>query len=235
METLRVLLFIGIAVAAGWLLWTSVDEGLPLTAADWDVRAEGAALIGDAGDRFAYTGGSAVRSIDGSARLRLFANGSADTIRFSVRVTEEIEGVLLPSGETAAGELTLTAQLRHEAQTWFDVVINGESGLGDGRLPQTRASIAGTASFTLLRGVHTLTSDLLGFWSLAHALRREDGSIRQQGLVFSPLLRDKSGFADPERLELTLLLYGEPVDGAARVLLHLVFRDVAVARSPDDV
>jgi len=233
-DTLRVLLFIGIALTAGWLLWMSIDQGLPLTAPDWDVRAEGAALIGDTGDRFAYTGGSAVRPIVGSARLRLFADGSAGTIRFSLRVTEGIQGILLPSGETAFGELTLTARLRPEAPTWFDVVIHGESDLGDGRLPQTRAPIAGTTSFALLRDARTLTPDLLGFWALAHAIRQEDGSIRQQGLVFSPLLRNKAGFADSERLELTLLLYGDPVDGAATVLLHLVFRDITVVRSPDN-
>jgi len=78
-----------------------------------------------------------------------------------------------------------------------------------------------------------------GFWAVAGALRREDGSIGQQGLVFSPLLREKTGFADPSREELTLLLYGEEAGDAAGesgppVLLHVVFGSVSIERTPEE-
>jgi len=72
-----------------------------------------------------------------------------------------------------------------------------------------------------------------GVWSLADALRKDDGSIRQQGLTFSPLLRDKTGFSDPSRLEFTLLLYDDTRGGISPVLLHLVFRTVHIPEASE--
>ena len=62
------------------------------------------------------------------------------------------------------------------------------------------------------------------------ALEREmRESIRDQGLVFSPLLRDQSVFSDPDRTEITLLIYAAPESDV--VILHLVFPDVRVSES----
>ena len=105
--------------------------------------------------------------------------------------------------------------------------INADTGLGEVRLPETYAYLAGEGDFTVNSRIWGADREVRGFWSLAHALRKEDGSIRNQGLVYSPLLRDKTVFSDPTRLEFTLLLYE-----GDEVLLDLVFRKVTIVRSP---
>jgi len=78
--------------------------------------------------------------------------------------------------------------------------------------------------------------DLSGEWALIQALRKNDGAIRQSGLVYSPLLRDKRGFADPEASEFLLLLHSDAEDSdnvpSYAVALHLVFANVTIEMGP---
>jgi len=107
---------------------------------------------------------------------------------------------------------------------WIGRVIHGNTDVGDSRLPVTHAHFAGSGSFELLVDGNKQPTEWVGFWSIGDALRQPDGSIRNQGLVFSPLLRDQSVFSDPNRTEITLLVYKSPDSNA--VVLHLVFPDV---------
>jgi len=107
--------------------------------------------------------------------------------------------------------------------------IHGDSAIGDSRLPETYVLYAGFGRFELLIDGKRQPTAWQGLWSIGDTLRQPDGSIRDRGLVFSPLLRDQSGFSDPDRTELTLLIYDAPESDT--VILHLVFPDVRASGS----
>ena len=94
--------------------------------------------------------------------------------------------------------------------------------------------LAGRSAFDVTVDDASTTTSVPGFWAVADALRREDGSVGQQGLIFSPLLREKTGFSDPSRTELTLLLYDGAGDEPPSLLLHVVFSEIQVESTASD-
>ncbi len=212
------------AIVAGWLLLAP-----HALRSEWQVHAALPYIVGDSIDPFVYNGGDALRPVLGSADVRLSGDGTG-AIRLSIEAPDPTTPLTLRDGSVVGPTWELVSSVDDSNDLWFDTLVHGDTGIGDGRLPETRAWIAASSRFDLTVGRDRRWSDLSGFWSAADALRQDDGSIRQQGLVFSPLLRDKTGFSDPERLELTLLLYE---DGpGSDVLAHVVFTDVAIERSP---
>jgi hypothetical protein len=237
MDALRVVLFVALAALAavgGWLLYAQIhpeDMDDSFTAA-WDISASSPILIGTPDDRFAYAGAAAVQTASGTARVLLDSSGTG-TIEITIRSSSLAAEHPSPSSDE---ELHLRA--RAAKTTWEDVDVNGATGRGETRLPNTHAALGGAAEFEAVGGgLYAETTAFQGNWLVADAIRRKDGSIRQNGLVFSPLLREKKGFSDPSRIEFTLLLYGTEEEGtsAQPVLLHVVFREVQFERVPEGV
>jgi len=226
-----VLTILGVAIlaVAGWLAIRSVTESITLSTG-WEAIAGDPLLIGDSADPFAYAGDDGVRAIDGDARLQLTKAEQHGLVRVTVALDEEAR--LGPTDRPWIGNLTLRSRIDENAQVWNDVTVHGETGLGDPRLPETEARLAGESRFELLLDEAPLETSLDGLWVLGNALRRDDGAIRNRGLIFSPLLRDDTIFADPDRLELTLLLYESDADDDRPVVLQLVFREVDIVASP---
>ncbi len=228
MTNLRSLLWLAVGAAvivAGWLL--IAPHVFP---AEWQISAESPRVVGDSIDPFVYAGGNLVRPVAGSATVRLAGTDTHGTVRLSIESPEPDPPLSLRDGSIVGRSWDLVSSVDGSAEVWTETPFHGDSGIGDARLPETIILIAGQSGFDLIVDGNQRLNDLTGIWSIAHALRQDDGSIRQQGLVFSPLLRDKTGFSDPERLELTLLFYE---DGpGSNVLIHLVFSDVVIERSP---
>ena len=226
MTDLRSMLWLAIGAAvivAGWLLLA--PHVLPV---EWQIGAESPRIVGDSIDPFVYAGGNLIRAVAGSATVRLAGTEPNGTVRLSIESPEPALPLSLRDGSIVGRSLDLVSSVDASAEVWTETPFHGDSGIGDARLPETTALIAARSGFDLIADGNRRLSDLTGVWSIAHALRQDDGSIRQQGLVFSPLLRDKTGFSDPERLEMTLLLYE---DGpGSNVLLHLVFSNVVIER-----
>jgi len=225
MDVLRVLaVILGLAllgVAGGMLYDAAVDDDA--VTSGWSVVGDAAVWIGRSEDSFVYAGGDGVRAVDGGARVQWSAAGGAGSVRATVQ-GPAARGLLLGERE-AVGELVLVSVLGPETDVRTGALVHGGTGFGEPRLPETDAVLAGRSRFDVLLNNEVLYRDLPGFWSVAQALRKDDGSIRNQGLVFNPLLRDRTIFADPDRLELTVLVYtGEDL----AVLGHAVFRDVGV-------
>ena len=230
------LLLLGAALAiAGGLVWLAL-EPRPLAVPVWEVEAESPLLIGTPDDPFAYTGGDHVHPIAGSARIFQAPDTDAPALRASIRLPESQD---LPWDAWPAEDADLVLQLGEDGhiERWEDVPIHGDTNVGDPRLPETHAQLAGRGRLSLSDGLNPRTEGLPVFWSVAQAIRQQDGGIRQQGLTFSPLLRDKRGFADPHRWELTLLVYApsevggvfaEEAPGEAPVLLQIVYRDLVI-------
>ena len=229
MTNLRSLLWLAVGAAvivASWLL--IAPDVVPI---EWQISAESPRVVGDSTDSFVYAGGDLVRPVAGSAAVRLAETKMSGTVRLSIQSPDSGSFFSLSDGSIVGRSWDLVSDIDDSSEVWTETPFHGDSGLGDTRLPETTVLIAGRSRFDVVADGSQRSNDLTGVWSVAGALRQDDGSIRQQGLVFSPLLRDKSGFSDPERLELTLLLYE---DGpGANVLMHLVFFDVVIERSPE--
>ncbi|HHK67280.1 MAG TPA: hypothetical protein ENJ47_02605 [Candidatus Acetothermia bacterium] len=219
MDSLRTIALI-LAIAAigiGAFLYASYEVKSPTDT--WQVKLADPIVIGNDDDRFAYAGGPLVREVSGSGRLSFSPEKRTGSIRIDFT---DPEG----DGEWT-GRNDLRSRLNGTTKIDSNVEIDGETGLGEVRLPQSHAYLAGMSDFTVYSGLWPV-GRVRGFWSLAYAIRKEDGSIRNQGLVYSPLLRDKTVFSDPTRLEFTLILYEDD-----EVLLDLVFRKVTIVRSPE--
>jgi hypothetical protein len=214
---------------AGWLLFSSSDRPL-LPVERWEAHVGDPILIGDEEDPFVYAGGPDVRPTTGTGEIRVSADGTTGLVRISVDARANDPVPL--AGEWLAGEFTLQSRIGEDTLIWTDVAVHGDTGRGEARLPEAHALLAGTSPFELVSAEPAGRGHLDGIWSIANALRKADGSIRQQGLVYSPLLRDKKAFADAERREFTLLLY---TAGEDDVVLHLVFRQVDVTQSPSAI
>jgi hypothetical protein len=230
-----VLILLGVAAAAavGWLIVRPafVDGDILTSRQAWEIDFSDPLLIGDLEDPFAYAGGDAVRERPGTGAIDLGRDGSG-----SLRLTLELDGTesILAEGVDVGGELEIRASLRAEETDTSGGAIYGSSGRGDARLPETDALLFGTAQLSISIDGETRGAPFEGLWSIADALRREDGSIGNQGLIFSPLLRDDTVFSDPSRLEVTLLVYGRDQGQTDSVVLHTVYRTVDVIRSPEE-
>ncbi len=215
-----------IIAAAAWLVIPILPDDLPSQDGDGAAVQFDTAdpwVIGDASDAFAYAG-DPVRTLSGSATLQINPVTHRGIVAFRLSPDADIAqqlGIELPSDS-----LVLRLTINPTTTLWTDVSIHKGTQIGDSRLPVTHALYAGSGQFELLadgqqQGIWP------GFWSYADAIRQSDGAIRDQGLVFSPLLRDQSVFSDPTRAEMTLLVY-EAADSDS-VVLHLVFPETGSA------
>ena len=214
----RGLFWIGVAVAvlaAAWLVLTLVPFS-----SDVRFEAETPWVVGNSEDAFAYAG-EGVRTIEGTATLRLDPNMNSGILEVTLLPDEALAALL--DGANSEYSAVLRMRIERADNVWIDRTVHGDTGIGDSRLPETNVLYASFGSFELLIDGMRQPTAWPGFWSIGDALRQPDSSIRDQGLVFSPLLRDQSGFSDPDRTELTLLIY-DALDSNA-VVLHLVFPD----------
>jgi len=227
MPTPRILLVIlggAILFAAGWIAFRAVEASISLRSVQ-EILLRDPVLIGDLDDPFVYAGGDGVRPIEGEGRIR-FSEGTG---RASVRASVRLEGsaAVLRSGAPVVGELVLRSPA-DASPVERDVVIHGESERGEPALPETTALLFSSGPLNAALDGAPVQRETTSAWSVAHALRRDDGAIRNRGLVFSPLLRDDTVFEDPDRLEATFLVYHRPEEGDPRIVLHVVFRDVEI-------
>jgi hypothetical protein len=219
---IKTLFWIGIIVAAGVAVWSLLPDGQhQATSAQIVFTAETPWVIGNSADEFAYAG-EGVHTIDGSVRLSIDPSTEDGLLQFDLPANAALADLVTDVQSQSLVSLRMT--LENADKRWADQTIFGDSGVGDARLPSTFAQYAGAGSFELLIDGVSSDQSWYGFWSIADALRQSDGAIRDQGLVYSPLLRDKSHFSDPKRRELTLLVYAAA--GSDVVVLDLVFSDV---------
>jgi len=232
MDTSRfalVLLVVAIVGVAGWIAIRAVEEAVTLTSG-WEILLGDPVVVGDLEDPFVYAGGDAVRPVEGGGRIRFSEGTESGSVRATVRLDGSAS--VLADGDPPVGEIVLRSRSSRANLVETDVVVHGETGRGESRLPETFALIYGAGPFELTLDGAPLRTDADVVWSVAQALRKDDGAIRNRGLVFSPLLRDDTVFADPDRLEATLLVYAPSGDGSRRIVLHVVFRRVEILASP---
>jgi hypothetical protein len=203
-------------VAAG--IWLTQPSGTLV------IHAQDPWVVGNSDDPFSYTGD--VRRIPGDATLEVDRNGTGGYLEITLTPDEALSTLL--SGSAGVKTVVLRFEFENATNLWTDRQVYGDTGVGDDRLPATHVDFAGTGPFDLRLNGQKQTATWDGFWSLGDALRRSDGSIRNQGLVFTPLLRDQTGFSDPSRTELTLLLNAPDSND---VVLDLVFPDVGSSAS----
>jgi len=225
----QALLGLAILIVAGWLAYQVIDAARGL-GTEWEILLGDPILIGDLEDPFAYAGGESVRQLSGEGHIRL----ASDDVRGSARLTVVLDGavVVLADGQALNGVLSLQSDIGKGGIVQREIFVHGETGSGESGLPEAFAQFLGMSSFDLRLDGQALQDGVRGTWTIAQALRKDDGAIRNQGLIFSPLLRDNTVFADPNQLEFTLLLYDPAESDGGNVTLHLVFKHVEIVRSP---
>ena len=227
----KILLTIGVIALIGWLL-LGIGEAEDPT---WAIHADQPLVIGGYGDNYAYTG-DGVRLLQGSLDLHINLPQGDGTLMVSLETTEESDSLRISSSEELSGAIRLVSRIDRSNRVEEGIPIYGDTGNGGPELPRTLAILAGWSKFDLYVNDRIRYSNLSGEWAVAQALRRDDGAIRQSGLVYSPLLRNKTGFSDPENIEFTLILHsGVPDpenDPPYALALHLVFTQVTIEAGP---
>lgn len=227
----RILLVVCVVALIGWFLWgTGGDESTA-----WVVHAEEPLIIGGYGDNYAYAG-QGVRPLEGRLDLHLDSTHAKGTITVSLQTTEESGSLRVSSSEALSGELRLVSHIDPLDRVEEGIPLYGDTGKGGPELPRTFAVLAGWSRFDLYMNDELRYSGLHGAWAISQALRRSDGAIRQSGLVYSPLLRNKTGFSDPRKSEFLLILHSDAPtpenDPPYEIALHLVFKQVVIEKSP---
>jgi hypothetical protein len=188
----------------------------------WTATGGVPTVYGAPDDPFSYDGTHAL-VCTGSIDLWVDARSGRGELDAILR-TEDPSGVAFLASVQSGSRVSIRSEeLILES---VDDAVHGDTQWGGAELPETHAWIAGTGHFTIAVDGERDPETFLGRWIVAHALRREDGAVRRGGLVYSPLLRDKRGFADADRVEATLLLMRS--DGTTPGVLEMlvVFRDV---------
>jgi len=201
----------------------------------WVVKADHPLVIGGYGDNFSYSG-TDVRPLSGKLELMFDPNAHTGTIAVSITTSEGSGPIRLSSEDSLTGEITLSSRIGPDASIITDTDIYGDTGIRRPELPMTHALLAGESAFDLYLNGRLVYERLQGEWMVAQALRKEDGAIRKSGLYYSPLLRDKTGFADPKRMEFTLILHSTEPDSKNdppyTAALQLVFTSITVNQGP---
>ncbi len=226
------LLFVAGLAALVALLWLNTEsEREP----SWFIHASSPKVIGGYGDNFAYSGEN-VRPVEGVLELRLNRSQQRGKITVSLQTTEASGPLHVSAEQSFDGEIALVSQIDPSSTVNEEVFIHGDTGIGGPELPRTYATVVGWSRFDVFVDGALVYEDLSGEWALIQALRKSDGAIRQSGLIYSPLLRDKRGFADPEANEFLLLLHSDAEDSnnvpSYTVALHLVFTEVTIEIGP---
>jgi hypothetical protein len=191
----------------------------------WSVEGVAPLVLGTADDPFSYDGRH-VLPCRGTLEIRVDSDTGRGELSAQLRAEDAVVLALLSGTQTGSRVSVRSRELTLEH---VDEAVHGDTGFGGSELPETRAQIAGSGSFDLLVDGDRVGDALPGRWLVAEAVRREDGAVRRGGLIYSPLLRDKTDFADRERLEATLLLMLADGESQGALLLHVVFTDVELA------
>lgn len=209
-----------LAVASAVIWMTRLPEEAPQP--EWLVHAESPMLYGVRQVGYSYGG---LDALVGNGWIDIsWTPGRGGAIDFRIEIDEGT------SGSTQPRVLQGAAALGAESSVFEDRVVLGGTGLGLIPLPETHALLAADARFEIAITAEGRTSEpesVPGWWMVADALRRTDGAIRQSGLIYSPLLRDQSGFSDATRTEVTLIL-----GDREHPVLQAVFSEIRVAQSP---
>ena len=209
----------------------------------WRIRATGARIVGGYGDNFAYDGEN-VRALDGHAEMTLdAAEGKAELV-IELETTASSGPIRFSSGDAWSGEIRIVQRIdtnqMEMARIAEQIELHGDTGNEAPVMPNIFSYFAtwGPAKIWVngqevipTIGSHTMFSE--------RARGCDGGIVNGSGEVYSPMIGDKTGFADREDAEFHFVAHTTQPDNnnfpPHTGWIHLNFSTIVVEEHPDYV
>lgn len=195
------------------------------------VDAKEAYVIGRYGNNMQWDG-KIVRGVDGEAVVKIDKENNLANVR------AEVNGTFYPHERS---RLNGTLRIEFYSYEGFEeymedgVIYNtelfGDTEKGQSYLPITYAHVAGWGKANVFLNDQVLYSDLLGQFMINKGIRKPDGSVKADNVVYNQDAKSDKSFMDDDT-EVTFMVYSLESDDknfpTREVFLHLVFEDVDV-------
>lgn len=201
-------------------------------AAQYAFDAQTPLVIGDQADPFRYDGTN-VREINGVGTVDIDAVSNAGELRVDVYTSEETGPLVLGDGIELEGWIRIVMD-RFEGPLAFmsggiaeGLLVHGDTGLMSDLMPEVYSDVLGWGWIDIYVNGRLVYEDLAGHFMVTERVRRgeemEYQIVREaDGLIYSPSLDDKTGFAFSEERELHLWM-GREVGGLVSAVSDDVF------------
>jgi len=208
----------------------------------WHLRATDAKVVGGYGDNFAYDG-SNVRPLDGHAEVRLNTATRQGEIVIELETTRQSGPIEWGKNQKWEGQIRIVQRLNTEqmdqARVMEEVWLHGDTGNEAPVMPKLWNYFATWGPSTIevngeevvpMIGSHTMFSEVA---------RGPNDRIAKGGQVYSPMVKDKTGFTNPRETEFHYVAHTTEQDPdnfpPHTAWIHLHFSDVEVMQKPSGV
>lgn len=206
----------------------------------WKIEADDARIIGGYGDNFAYDGEN-VRPFDGIAQMTVDPKNGTAQLEINVRTTDSSGPIRFSEDQSFEGDIRIVQNLDTSkmdmARIATDTYLHGDTGNEAPVMPKIYNYFAtwGPAKIFVdgeevipMIGSHTMFTE---------QARGQNGKIvNAQGQVYSPMVKDKTGFTDPSKTEFHFVAHTSEPDSdnfpPHTGWIHLHFSDVKVIQKP---
>ncbi len=214
-----------------------------LAGGSWKIEATGTRIIGGYGHNFAYNGEN-VRPLEGKATMTLNPDAGTAHLEIKLKTTEASGPIRFSADKEWSGEITIVQMIDLEkmkkARIAENVFLHGDTGNEAPVMPKvynyfatwgpSQVFVNGEEVIPMI-GSHTMFSE---------QARGSNGKITTaDGQVYSPMVKDKTGFTNPRETEFHYVAHTTEPDKnnfpPHTGWIHLHFSDVTVVEHPSDV
>ena len=213
-------------------------------AAQYAFDAQTPLVIGDQADPFRYDGTN-VRPIDGIGAVDVDAVSNTGKLRVDVYTSEESGPLTVGDGIELEGWIRIVMD-RFEGPMPFmsggiaeAALVHGDTGLMSELMPEIYSDVLGWGWIDIYVDGQLVYEDLAGHFMVTERVRRGEEMAYQiyresDGVIYSPALEDKTGFAFSEEREIHLWM-GREVGGLVSTVAEDLFLHLNLVISPESI
>lgn len=207
----------------------------------WKIEASGAQIIGGYGHNFAYDGEN-VRPLDGTATMTVDPDAGTAELEIRLKTTDASGPLRFSKDESFSGDIRIVQKLDTEkmdkARIATDVFLHGDTGNEAPVMPRIYNYFATWGPGTIWVNGEKVVPMIGSHTMFSEQARGEDGKIvNASGQVYSPMVKDKTGFTDPSETEFHFVAHTTEPDSdnfpPHTAWIHLHFSDVEVVQKPE--